>query len=85
MKKIKYFLASSTILIVLFFIWAWYIPVNIGWKVESPVGYYKFNVVVYALNNGRPDALYVIETIGNTPDFFAHIFGIKKLDIDRDW
>lgn len=56
---------------------------DIGWKGENPVGYYRFQVVTYQMTDyGHRNNVGIIDVLGNSYDFLAHIARIKKLDID---
>jgi hypothetical protein len=83
-KHITYLFAILVLLISLFFIWSWRYPINIGWKGEMPVGYYRFQVVTYQIADyGHKNNVGFFDVLGNSYDFFAHILGFKKLNIDN--
>lgn len=73
-KYITYLIAILTLLIIVFFVWSWFFPIHIGYKSESPVGFYRFNIVWWELSNGK--SFYVIEELGDTWDYIKYLLGL---------
>lgn len=73
MKLLIVFLLLFTTALAAFFLWTWFFPIHIGYKLESPVGFYRFKIVWWGFSNGT--TLYVIEELGNTADYVLYLLG----------
>ena len=80
----KYLKFSSVILLVLFvgfFLWTWRFPYHLGWQSENAVGYYKFQIVAYGIDDyGHRNNVGVFAHLGTTSDFVQYLLKMKTAE-----
>lgn len=74
MKYLRILAALLVIVIMCFFAWSWFVPVHIGYKYETAVGFYRFEIVTWFYSNGH-GKLVVFEKLGGMYDYFQYLLG----------
>ena len=74
-KTLTYLGMSILVYVVGFIIWSCIFPVDMDviYKGDSPVGFYRFKIVQWDFNNGT--SFQVLEELGDTIDYIKYLAG----------
>lgn len=74
MKYLIILVVLLAIIIIGFFVWSWFVPIHIGYKDETSVSFYRFEIVMWAYSSGH-GKLVVFEKLGGVYDYFQYLIG----------